>query len=171
MLATLTKRLRFLTHVFVSVLAIGVLLPTLPLTAVTAISSTSGISCCPPGSSNHCDAGLMSKPPPPPEPVCGLHTSVANGVDTIIATSPSTQQKSTAGNNKSPSLKAPCAIDCCALARGSFKRPNLDLRGLVSRKAAPRSFTHQSSFPNLPVLLLASEGFDKTVPRGPPDVL
>jgi hypothetical protein len=160
MLATLTKRLRFLTHVFVSVLAVGVLLPTLPLTAVTAISSTSGMSCCPPGSSDHCDAGLMSKPPPPPEPVCGLHSS-----------STSTQQKSTAGNNKSPSLKAPCAIDCCALARGSFTRPNLDLRGLVTRKAAARSFTHQSRPRNLTVLLLASEGFDKTVPRGPPDVL
>jgi hypothetical protein len=171
MIATLTKRLRFLTHVFVSVLAVGVLLPTLPLTAVTAISSTSGMSCCPPGSSDHCDARLMSKPPPPPEPMCGLHTSVENGVDTIIATSTSTQQKSTAGNNKSPSLKAPCAIDCCALARGSFKRPNLDLRGLITRKAAARGFTHQSRPRNLPVVLFASEGFDKTVPRGPPEVL
>ena len=171
MLATLTKRLRFLTHVFVSVLAVGVLLPTLPFTAITAISLTSGMSCCPPGSSDHCDAGLMSKPPPPPEPMCGLDTLVENGVDTIIATSTSTQQKSTTGYNQSSSLKAPCSIDCCSLARGSFKRPNLDLRGLVTRKAAARSFTHQSSSPNPPVALLASGRFEKTIPRGPPNVL
>src|SRR4030095_5220866 len=127
MIATLTKRLRFLTHVFVSVLAVGVLLPTLPFTAINAISSTSGMSCCPPGSADHCDAGLMSKPPPPPEPMCGLNTAVEKQVGTTGAT-PKHPSQVSPEINKTPALKAPCSIDCCAFAQGSLKRPNIDLR-------------------------------------------
>ena len=170
MMLTVRRRLRVIVHSAISLVLVAcVVVATLTLSTVNALSS-SAMSCCPPGSSDHCDAGLMSKPPPPPEPMCGLDTSQENRVDTIIATSTGKQQRSATENNKSSSLKAPCSVDCCSFAQSTFKRPNLDLRGLVTRKAATSSFKHQSSPKNPSVLLLASEGFDKTIPRGPPQV-
>ena len=169
-MSIVTRHLRVIVHSAISLVLVAcVVLATLTLSTINALSS-SAMSCCPPGSSDHCDAGLMSKPPPPPEPMCGLHTSVENGVDTIVATSTGKQQRSATGNNKSSSLKAPCSVDCCPFAQSTFKRPNLDLRVLVPRKSATRRGTYQAKAWKPEGLLLESEVFDQTVPRGPPFV-
>ena len=175
MLSTVTNRILFCWHVVISIsLAASTLLMTLTFAPASA-ASTGGMSCCPNGSSTHCSSGMKvdAEPEPKPEPTCEHETQLEVDVDTIIAEpekpdSEQTSIDSSPNNGSTSSLKAPCAIDCCSLAWSSFQRPKRDLFGIVPRKAGTHHFTTPSKPRTSPVLLFASERFDKTIPRGPP---
>jgi len=115
------------------------------------------------------------EPQPESEPTCGHETVSAEDEDTIIA-EPDNQdppqdllENDSPNQASKPSLNAPCAIDCCSLAWISFNRPNRDLRGLVSRKAATHQFTHKSKPRISPFLRHTSRRFHQPIPRGPPN--
>jgi hypothetical protein len=152
------------------------LLMTLTFTPAS-VAATGGMSCCPNGSSTHCSSGMgvVAEPPPEPEPqpTCEHESPGEEDVETIVAEAENQDSEQSSLDNSSnhastPSLKAPCAIDCCSLAWSSFKRPNRDLRGMVPRKAGIHHFTATAKPQMPPVLMVAPERFDKTIPRGPP---
>jgi hypothetical protein len=168
-LATLTKRFRLLTDLLVSGLAFGVLLASLPFTAITAISSTAGMSCCVEGS-GHCDSGMMSKKAPPPEPMCGL--DAAGGIDeiTIVAKTSEASKENSSHDSSQPSFTAPCSTDCCSQVWAGYRKPNRDFSYVIQRSAfqhKPRKLFsgHPSS-----THLFTSTHFNKSIPRGPPSV-
>jgi hypothetical protein len=122
--------------------------------------------------------GAVAQPvsEPEPQPTCGHESAGAEDVETIVAGTENqdSEQSSldkSSNNASTPSLKAPCAIDCCSLAWTSFKRPNRDLRGMVPRKGGTHRFTTTFKPQMSPVLMVAPERFDKTIPRGPPATL
>ena len=170
MMLTVRRRLRVIAHSAVSLVLVAcVVLATLTLSTVNALSS-SAMSCCPPGFSDHCNVALMAKLSPPPEPMCGLDTAVEKRVGANFAP-PRHPSQVSPETSKTPALKAPCSIDCCAFAQGNLKRPNIDLRGLVPRKSATQGLTYQSKAWKPQGLVLKSESFDKTIPRGPPQLV
>lgn len=176
--ATLTKRILFCWHVVISIsLAASTLLMTLTFAPASA-ASTGGMSCCPNGSSTHCNSGMTAaaepEPEPEPEPTCEHEALPEVDEITIVAEEnvEDSQPDSSASNSSNQvftaSLNAPCAVDCCTLAWSTVNRSNRDLRGLVVRKADSLPITHPSKLRNSADLWHSPERFNKTFPRGPP---
>jgi hypothetical protein len=159
-------------------LTASTLLLTLTFAPVSSAATSGVMSCCPDGSSTHCSSGMKGntepepEPEPEPQPNCGHEVVDEVGVETIVAgpdnEDPPQELPSSANQASSPSLNAPCAIDCCSLVWSSVNRSSRDLRGVGTRKADSLPIIIHSKLRPSTVLRHASQAFNRATPRGPP---
>lgn len=154
-------------------LMVSVLLISLTLHPTSFASASGAMSCCPAGSSDHCSSGLAAvEPEPEPESACG-HEVAGKVEEETIKAEPNDEEppqdiSADEATDQTSFLIAPCAVDCCSFACGSFKRPNRDVRGLLSRKTDTQSFNRRSQ-PHISLVLpSAPQRFNRATPRGPP---
>ncbi len=112
---------------------------------------------------------MMSDDAPPPEPIEG-DTEAAIDED-IIVEAPSHATVEISSDETSPaSVTLPCAPQCCSLIWASSRKPNRDLAYLIQGKTvAPQRREPLSRRASSP-LLFTSTAFNKSIPRGPPEL-
>ena len=173
MLLVLTRRIRAFGQVTLSLLlALSVQLVTLTFTS-TSTASSGGMSCCPNGSSTHCNSGMMQAvAKPEAKPACHHESVIETDPDTIVAEpsrhhAHSSSSVNSSGQAASPSVRAPCATDCCSLGPSTFKRPNRQSIELIRRTIANKPLLYGSDC-DTSLVLLYPRSFSKPIPRGPP---
>lgn len=156
----------------------------IPLTGASA-NKSNPMACCAGKATSHCDSGLASeKPPPPPEPMCGLETAGPEDAITIVAepleTKPHHASHGTAEFTSSgaesiasqhafdaASLSQPCHMDGCVCTASTRQqnRERSTVHGVTNHSHSLSTVSHYET----PVLFFSSnEDWDQTSPRGPP---
>ena len=147
--------------------------------AGAAANKANAMPCCVGKAAGHCDSGIaVKKPPPPEEPMCGLHNDSEedDGITIVAEPTHTESHKASAASSSQPaaesaSFSQPCHMDCGACLSSSTRQQKRE-RGVApattSQTPLPSAF---SRFENSPVLFSSNEDWEQTSPRGPPSDL
>jgi len=158
-------------------IALSFIATLLPI-ANASLNKSSAMPCCVGKEAGHCDSGIAAKKPQPKEPMCGLHTDVAEDDGITIVAEPSHTEHHEVTNTsassssqpaaESASLSEPCQMDCGACTTSSARQQKRD-RGIAQAETRYASTATVVSHPeNLPEFLSSNDYRAQINPRGPP---
>ena len=146
--------------------------------ANAALTKANTMPCCVGKAAGHCDSGIAAKkvPPPPSEPMCGLHGAEmeSDGI-TIVAEpvaehshSQTAESSSSQPSAESASLHSPCHMDCGACATAASRQQKRERSIVLANTYETAPVTTSSKYEDESLQFSSSDNWPQTVPRGPP---
>jgi hypothetical protein len=149
--------------------------------ANAALNTADTMPCCV-GKAGHCESGMAAKkvPPPPSEPMCGLHgAEMENDGITIVAEpvieSPHSHSQTAETNSSQPSAESrslgqPCHMDCASCAASAARQQKREKSIVQPVRQHASSITTTSFYEEHVFLFSSDENWEQASPRGPPSI-
>lgn len=147
-----------------------------------SLDKANTMPCCV-GKAGHCESGIAAKkvPPPPSEPMCGLHgAKMENDGITIVAEpvaeAPHSHSHSAETNSSQPGVESksvgqPCHMDCASCAASAARQQKRDRSIDQSHRQQTSPVATPSRYEEQALRFSSTENSEQASPRGPPSNL